>query len=106
MRIINYVKMLFIFWLFFSPLPAFAGSVQSPQTGQTVCYNSGGTPIECPGTGQDGNFRAGVAWPEPRLTENGDQAVTDNLTGLIWAKDGNVKIYISVFFALQGKRLV
>jgi len=30
-----------------------------------------------------------VAWPEPRFTDNGDGTVTDNLTGLMWLKDGD-----------------
>ena len=31
----------------------------------------------------------GVAWPTPRFSDNGDQTLTDNLTGLIWTKNGN-----------------
>lgn len=31
----------------------------------------------------------GVAWPNPRFTVSGD-CVTDNLTGLMWAKDANL----------------
>ena len=64
--------------------------VKLPQTGQTLCYDSIGTVIECIGTGQDGDIRAGTALPSPRFTDNGDQTITDLLTGLIWAKDGNV----------------
>jgi hypothetical protein len=29
-----------------------------------------------------------VAWPSPRFTDHGNGTVTDNLTGLIWLKDG------------------
>ena len=29
----------------------------------------------------------GVAWPTPRFTDNGNQTMTDNLTGLIWTKN-------------------
>lgn len=57
------------------------------QTGQTTCYDTSGTPIGCANTGQDGNIRAGVAWPSPRFTDNGNGTVTDRLTGLIWLKD-------------------
>jgi hypothetical protein len=32
----------------------------------------------------DGEIRAGVAWPTPRFTDNGDGTATDNLTGLTW----------------------
>ena len=48
---------------------------------------SGG--IDCAGTGQDGDIRAGVEWPDPRFTDNMDGTITDNLTGLIWLKDAN-----------------
>jgi hypothetical protein len=58
---------------------AFAGAVQLPRTGQTTRY----------ATGDDGDLRMGVAWPEPRFTENGNGTVTDNLTGLIWLKNAN-----------------
>lgn len=39
--------------------------------------------------GDDGDLQAGVAWPVPRFTDNGDGTVTDNLTGLIWLKNAN-----------------
>jgi hypothetical protein len=38
----------------------------------------------------DGNLQAGTAWPSPRFTDNGDQTVTDNLTGLMWTKHSNL----------------
>jgi hypothetical protein len=66
-----------------------SGTIQLPRTGQTKCYNKSGASIPCTGTGQDGEFQAGVAWPVPRFTVNGD-CVTDNLTGLMWAKNGNL----------------
>jgi len=65
------------------------GVITLPQTGQTKCYDAGGTEIPCAGTGQDGEWQMGVAWPEPRFTVSGD-CVTDNLTGLMWAKNGNL----------------
>jgi hypothetical protein len=68
---------------------SFAGTIQLPQTGQTKCYDSTGAVIPCAGTGQDGDIRAGVAWPNPRFTVNGN-CVTDNLTGLMWPKNGNL----------------
>ena len=58
-----------------------------PQTGQTQCWNETGSSIPCTGTGQDGDTQAGVAWPIPRFTDNGNGTVRDNLTGLIWIKD-------------------
>jgi len=39
--------------------------------------------------GDDGDLKKGVAWPNPRFTDNGDGTVTDNLTGLIWLKNAN-----------------
>ena len=60
-----------------------------PQTGQTTCYDAVGTTITCTGTGEDGELRMGVAWPNPRFVDNGDQTVSDKLTGLIWSKDAN-----------------
>jgi len=60
-----------------------------PNTGQITCYNENGGTINCLKTGQDGDHQAGVAWPNPRLTDNGDGTVTDNLTGLIWLKNAN-----------------
>lgn len=52
------------------------------RTGQTTVYE----------TGDDGDLQKGVTWPTPRFTENtGNEAgtVTDNLSGLTWAKDAN-----------------
>jgi hypothetical protein len=58
-----------------------------PQTGQTGCWNSSGTGRACSGSGQDGDIRAGVKWPNPRFTDNKDGTITDNLTGLVWLKN-------------------
>ncbi len=63
------------------------------RTGQTACYDTNGNVIACTGTGQDGELQKGVAWPSPRFTDNGDQTVTDNLTGLIWYKDGSTPAF-------------
>ncbi|KJU87105.1 secreted protein containing DUF1566 [Candidatus Magnetobacterium bavaricum] len=56
---------------------AHAGTVSLPQTGQTTTYAAG----------DDGALQVGVAWPNPRFTDNRDQTMTDILTGLVWAKD-------------------
>lgn len=56
------------------------------QTGKRNC-NTG---TSCGGNGEDGELRFGEDWPSPRFTVNEDyqgEAVTDNLTGLIWTKD-------------------
>jgi len=73
--------------------PPPAGVVALAETGQTTCYDAAGTAIACAGTGQDGDLKAGVAWPAPRFTVGtGATAtcVTDNLTGLMWTQDGNL----------------
>jgi hypothetical protein len=59
------------------------------KTGQTTCYDQDGNIIDCTDTGQDGEKQAGVDWPNPRFTDNGDGTITDNLTGLIWLQDAN-----------------
>ncbi len=51
-----------------------------PRTGQTISY----------GPRDDGALQKGVAWPNPRFTDNANGTVTDNLTGLIWLKNANV----------------
>jgi hypothetical protein len=77
------------------PNMAFAGTIQLPKTGQTICYDTDGNVIGCAGTGQDGNIQAGVAWPNPRFTDHGDGTVTDKLTGLMWTKDANPAGYLT-----------
>lgn len=49
------------------------------KTGQAASY----------ATGDDGELQKGVAWPDPRFTDNGNGTVTDNLTGLIWLTEAN-----------------
>lgn len=53
------------------------GSAPVEKTGQIISYQ----------TGDDGDHENGIAWPDPRFTDNGDGTVSDNLTGLIWLKD-------------------
>lgn len=63
-----------------------------PKTGQTTCYDpAGGTgTTSCAGTGQDGELQTGVNAPNPRFTvDNTGDCVTDNLTGLMWIRNGN-----------------
>ena len=61
------------------------------KSGQTTCYDTASPygEIPCTGTGQDGEKQAGVAWPAPRFTDNGDGTVTDELTGLVWLQKAN-----------------
>ena len=63
-----------------------AGTAPVEDTGQQGCWDTGGLETACSGAGQDGELQAGVNWPTPRFTDNGDGTVTDNLTGLIWLK--------------------
>lgn len=65
-------------------LPMPGSAIDIAKTTQTVCYDDIGTVIACAGTGQDGEIQAGVDWPVPRFTDNGDGTLTDNLTGLVW----------------------
>lgn len=67
-----------------------AGEALLPKTGQEHCYDIEGETISCEGTGQDGEYQAGVPSPEPRFTDNKNGTVTDNLTGLIWLKNANI----------------
>ena len=61
-------------------IPLFETADPAPvaKTGQTTAY----------ATGDDGDLEKGVAAPTPRFTDNGNGAVTDRLTGLVWLKDG------------------
>jgi hypothetical protein len=55
-----------------------------PRTGQTPTV-----PLNPAPAGSDGALQKGVAWPNPRFTDNSNGTVTDNLTGLIWLKNAN-----------------
>ncbi len=59
------------------PKPAKKLNTLVPKTGQTISS----------APGDDGDLQKGVAWPNPRFTDNGDGTVTDNLTGLIWLQN-------------------
>ncbi len=65
-------------------------AVNLAQTGQSACYDADGNLQNCDGTGQDGELQKGVVWPSPRFIDNGNQTITDQITGLTWTKDGNV----------------
>jgi len=59
------------------------------KTGQTRCWSTSGALVNCVGTGQDGEFQAGLPSPTPRFADNGNGTVTDKLTGLTWLQDAN-----------------
>jgi len=65
-------------WPVRDAIPAALGPAPVPKTGQTLSY----------GSRDDGELQQGVAWPAPRFTDNSDGTVTDNLTGLLWLRDG------------------
>jgi hypothetical protein len=66
---------------------AHGADIELPKSGQLSCWDEAGAVIDCTGTGQDGEHRAGVAWPIARFTNHGDGTITDDLTGLMWLKD-------------------
>ncbi len=67
-----------------------AGNGALPVTGQTRCYDAAGGVIACAGSGQDGELRAGRAWPAPRFASVNDDAIEDRLTGLIWRRQADL----------------
>jgi len=50
----------------------------------------------------DGEIRAGEMWPSPRFTGETSPVISDHLTGLMWAKDANLKSSQTLMF-LQGR---
>lgn len=60
-----------------------------PRTGQSLCYDTVGKVIPCAGSGQDGEWRRGAAWPAPRFETRPD-GVLDRLTGLLWRREANL----------------
>jgi hypothetical protein len=60
-----------------------------PRTGQCLCYDTAGKNIACTGSGQDGEWRYGTAWPEPRFEILRD-GVLDRLTRLLWRRSANL----------------
>jgi hypothetical protein len=69
--------------------PVRGNSTVLPATGQLDCFDTAGQPALCPGTGQDGEIRAGVPWPEPRFQVRPD-GVLDRLTRLLWPRNADV----------------
>jgi len=77
--------------------------ISLPQTGQSFCYSASAT-ASCDNTGQDGEFHKGMSWPTPRFTADvgGTGTTTDNLTGLIWVKDGSTPDFTGATSACTG----
>jgi hypothetical protein len=59
------------------------------RTGLDACYDQFGGTMTCLGTGQDGEYQAGVGSPEPRFTLGMDGTVRDNRSGLVWLRDAD-----------------
>lgn len=62
------------------------------QTGQVTCHDTSGREVPCDGSGQDGEFRKGAIWPEPRFEQKAEAAL-DRLTGLTWTQNANLSEY-------------
>lgn len=58
-----------------------APATSFPATGQTRCWDEAGSPVECSGTGHDGDTCAGGPLS---YIDNGDGTITDENTGLMW----------------------
>jgi len=65
--------------------PVRGNSAMLPATGQTRCFDAAGREIDCQDSGQDGAYRAGLAWPAPRFMPEAE-GVLDRLTGLVWRR--------------------
>jgi len=70
--------------------PVRGRSTVLPVTGQRQCYDETGQVVDCHGSGQDGEFCYGVAWPQPRFAP-GRVAIHDRRTGLHWHAVAGVK---------------
>lgn len=62
-----------------------------PSTGQTSCYDTPGNVINCTDSGQDGDL---IINPMS-FSDNGNNTVTDNVTGLLWqqSSDGTGRFF-------------
>ena len=79
-----------------------AATIELPPTGQTSCFDETGAARSCTGTGEDGEYRAGIAWPNPRFSVAASgQCITDNLTGLMWTQDANLAGLVTWAQALE-----
>ena len=60
-----------------------------PDTGVTLCYDSGNSVTPCAGTGQDGYYNPSTTQMSYSSSVISGAAITiDNRTGLMWAQDG------------------
>lgn len=73
-----------------TPFNLSAAPANVPATGQQRCHDGNGGEVACGASGQDGEHRSGVAWPNPRFVDHGDGTITDRLTGLMWLRNANL----------------
>ena len=78
---LGFVLIVPLFFLGMCQTYVFGGKALVEKTGQITSYSNTG--------GEDGDLKKGVKWPNPRFKDNGNGAVTDNLTKLIWLKNAN-----------------
>ncbi len=64
---------------FKNPCPNCPPTTPVEKTWQWISYSPG----------DDGDYEHGAMWPNPRFTDNGNDTITDNLTGLMWLKNAN-----------------
>lgn len=84
--------------------PVAGESAVLPRTGQTVCSDGNGGEIACAGSGQDGELRMGVPWPEPRFVALDEGvAARDELTGLEWTRPGDAMLTWEAAMGLGGR---
>jgi hypothetical protein len=61
---------------------SFSHAFKLPDSGQSKCYDSAGSEIVCPPSGQDGAYTLNAM----SFSDNGNGTVSDNNTGLMWQK--------------------
>lgn len=94
----------------FTAAVAYAAPADLSETGQATCYEKFGNVIACAFTGQDGDLKKGVAWPNPRFTAGTGaevDCVADNLTGLMWVKapDSTLRTWATALTYANGLSL-
>ena len=87
------------------------GGTGLPDTGQRTCYSTDAEIIPCPGPGeaffgQDGSHDTGCGALN-RFTDNGDDTVTDECTGLTWQQidDGVGRLWREALVHCEGLTL-
>ena len=103
LRNVSYRLVVFSLFTLQSLMLAGLARAELPRTGQISTYDQDGNIVDHRGTGQDGDLQAGAVWPLIRFHNNGDGTITDNLTGLMWLKDGSCLGTMSWHLALEAE---